>query len=202
MSHTPIFIALEGIDGAGTTTQCQRLVRWLEAQGRRALSTREPSDGPIGTLIRQILRGQHDHVDPASVALLFAADRLHHLESEIRPALAAGRDVVSDRYVLSSLAYQGVNSDAQWVEFINNRADLPGLTLFVDVPVDVCLERLVQRGDSRELFETRDMLSRVDAAYRRLAEQLAEQHNVVVIDGTPSPDDVAAQIVDVVQSQL
>ncbi|MFM2418433.1 MAG: hypothetical protein RL385_3156, partial [Pseudomonadota bacterium] len=107
----PVFIVLEGIDGAGTTTQTARLVSALTAQGRRTQATREPSDGPVGVLLRQMLRGRV--VSPSGkappseeLALLFAADRLDHVSAELRPLLADGVSVVSDRYDYSSVAYQ------------------------------------------------------------------------------------------------
>src|SRR4051812_35922446 len=101
-------IALEGVDGAGTTTQAQRLAVLL---GARAHVTREPSGGPLGQLLRQLLSGAHADLDPAAVALLFAADRLDHLSREVEPALARGQHVITDRYLLSSLAYQTVDGD-------------------------------------------------------------------------------------------
>src|SRR3989442_1021120 len=98
------FIVLEGIDGAGTTTQTVELSVALRKDGRKVVVTREPSGRWVGQLIREVLVGQK-MFPPAAVALLFAADRLDHLEREIKPALAGGEDVISDRYLLSSLAY-------------------------------------------------------------------------------------------------
>src|SRR5690349_6199392 len=97
-----LLIAVEGADGAGTTTQCRRLVDWLRASGREAHLTREPSTGPVGALIRQVLAGTHASFDPTALALLFAADRLDHIAREIAPARDRGAVVVTDRYVLSS----------------------------------------------------------------------------------------------------
>src|SRR5260221_6737154 len=119
-SSRAIFIALEGIDGSGTTTQSGHLVAHLASRGRRAHATREPSAGPIGRLLREILLGQHGlpggaPADGQAMALLFAADRRDHLRREIEPALAAGTDVVSDRYLMSSLAYQAEEAERSWV---------------------------------------------------------------------------------------
>src|SRR6185369_8913434 len=110
--HRAIFVVLEGIDGSGTTTQLGRLQAYLERRGRAVHPTREPSTGPVGRLLREILLGQHrlpggEPADGLAMALLFAADRRDHVRREIEPALGAGRDVVSDRYLLSSLAYPG-----------------------------------------------------------------------------------------------
>src|SRR5579864_7294663 len=107
-----LFIVLEGLDGAGTTTQLVRLAERLRRAGERVVATAEPTDGPIGALIRQALRRRLVHRDgraltDESLALLFAADRVDHVAGEIEPALARGQHVLCDRYVLSSLAYQG-----------------------------------------------------------------------------------------------
>src|SRR5260221_11866499 len=116
-----LFAALEGIAGSGRTTQLERLVSHLDAGlGRRAHATREPSTGPVGRLLRELLLGQHALPDGApadghAMALLFAADRRDHLRREIEPALAAGTDVVSDRYLMSSLAYQAEEAERSWV---------------------------------------------------------------------------------------
>jgi dTMP kinase len=118
-------VVLEGLDGAGTTTQGRLLADALRADGRTVHLTAEPSGGPIGVLVRQVLKRRivgRDGApfDPAALALLFAADRLDHAAVEIAPKLAAGVDVVSDRFTLSSLAYQGLDlGDMDWVEAVN-----------------------------------------------------------------------------------
>jgi len=116
-------IVLEGIDGSGTTTQTERLVEHLRRRGRTAVSTREPSAGPIGRLLREVLLGHHRisrdvSLDGQTMAMLFAADRFDHLQREVEPLLAAGNDVVSDRYLMSSLAYQAEEADREWVALL------------------------------------------------------------------------------------
>ena len=153
------FVVLEGIDGAGTTTQVAKLVERLRREGAPPVrATREPSDGPIGALVRQVLSGRI--VSPggrapgwATMALLFAADRMDHVESEIEPFLADGGIVVSDRYDASSLAYQSVSSGSggeravDWIRQLNTHALRPDLTIVVDLPPDVAAERRASRGE-------------------------------------------------------
>lgn len=187
-------IAVEGADGAGTTTQCQRLAEWLRAHGRAVHQTREPSTGPVGRLVRAVLTGTNDELrgfDPGALALLFAADRLDHLAREIEPALAAGAVVLSDRYLLSSLAYQSLTVPREFVAATNKRAPAADLTLLVDVPPEVAAERRARRGGPAELFEHDEVQRRVIAAYRDEAERLrAAGERVVVVDGRPDADTV------------
>src|SRR5688500_19723673 len=148
---TPIFVVLEGIDGAGTTTQTERLVQHLRSRGRRAQATREPSQGPVGRLLREILLGAHapasgQPMNGRTMALLFAADRLDHLQREIEPWLADGVDVASDRYLLSSLAYQAEEADRPWVAELARGIRPPDLTLLLDVPVEVAARRTAAAG--------------------------------------------------------
>jgi len=139
------FVVLEGLDGAGTTTQARLLGEALRVSGRRVHVTAEPSGGPAGALARQVLASRvtgadGDGFDPAALALLFAADRLDHVATEIAPKLAAGIDVVSDRFTLSSLAYQGLTTgDLDWVEQVNARAARPDVTVFLRVRAAVAL---------------------------------------------------------------
>ena len=109
---------IEGLDGAGTTTQSRRLVEHLNAHGKPAHGTREPSDGPVGRLIREMLTGGHaiegEKLSQGTFGLLFAADRLDHMQREVEPKLAAGVTVISDRWYHSSLAYQGTGADRDW----------------------------------------------------------------------------------------
>jgi dTMP kinase len=138
-----LLVALEGIDGSGTTTQAKVL---CESASRR-LFTFEPTDGAIGRLIRELLAGARKLPDPA-IALLFAADRLDHIDRVVAPALAEGRVVISDRYLFSSLAYQSVRLDADWVERINSRAPAPDLTVYLRVEASVAAQRRQNGAES------------------------------------------------------
>ncbi len=192
-------IVLEGLDGAGTTTQAKRLVAHLESRGQRAHLTREPSDGPIGRLIREMLTGRHALPDQAisqsTFGLLFAADRLDHLQREVEPQLAAGTTVVSDRWYHSSLAYQGTGADRDWIATLNARARRPDLTIFLKVRPEVAAKRRAAAGRSQELFEDIDMQREVDAGYRAtIAELIAAGETIETIDGELPEDQVFAAI--------
>lgn len=198
----PFFIVLEGLDGAGTTTQTARLEEWLRALGLTVVVTREPSDGPIGRLIREMLRNRHGDVDPSAIALLFAADRVDHLAREIHPNLSAGNIVISDRYLMSSLAYQGRDGNLPWVEILNQRADTPDLTILLDVDLEVCLSRLASRGSEAELYERRETLEAVCAAYRRLVDEEKISGALAVVDGSVEVEQVFEAIKRVVKKRF
>ena len=199
MARRGRFIALEGLDGAGTTTQAALLVERLRAAGREAHLTREPSDGPLGVLIRQILRGRlvaagAQPVDAAAVALLFAADRLEHLQSEIVPRLAAGVDVVSDRYLASSLAYQGAELDLAWVAGINARARAPDVTVFLEVTPRVAAARRTARGQDAERFEATALQRKIHRTYEKVLAAGEGVGRLVRIDGALDVDAVAEAV--------
>lgn len=198
-----IFVALEGIDGSGTTTQATRLrdrIRHLFPKTLVAL-TAEPSMGPVGMLIRNILRGRLTPFDRRALALLFAADRLDHVTHEIEPALERGGVVISDRYVLSSFAYQALDAPTEWVAEINRFALRPDITIFLDVAPEVALGRIANARAGRDLFETSEMLERIAAAYR---EALGREGigPVEVLDGTRPRDEVEEGIFRVVAPLL
>jgi dTMP kinase len=199
-------LVLEGLDGAGTTTQAHLLGGRLRAEGRTVHVTAEPSGGPVGALVRQVLTrriagGAGGGFDPAALALLFAADRLDHHAVEIAPKLAEGIDVVSDRYTLSSLAYQGLAlDDLGWVEVVNGRAPPARLTLFLRVRPAVALRRRQAASLDREIFEVSAFQRRVAASYDRgIAALRARGEEVVELDGEASVDAVADAIWGVVR---
>lgn len=193
-------IVLEGLDGAGTTTQARRLADALAARGRIAHVTREPSDGPIGRLIREMLTGGHAipgaSISQATFGLLFAADRLDHVQREVEPALAAGHVVISDRWYHSSLAYQGTGAERDWIRTLNGRARKPDLTVFLRVRAAVAAERRVAARRAQELFEDLPMQERVAAGYEAvLAELAAAGEATTILDGEQPLDAVAEAIV-------
>lgn len=195
------FLVLEGLDGAGTTTQSRLLAERMRRGGRRVHLTAEPSGGPVGALVRQVLgrriagppgRG----FDPEALALLFAADRLDHFRCDVEPHLAEGSDVVSDRYTLSSLAYQSLTTgDAGWVEAVNSRAPAPDLTIFLRVRPAVAWRRRFAESGSRELYEVPAFQRRVSRSYERCLGLLRRRGEpVAVVDGEGPVDEVAAAV--------
>jgi dTMP kinase len=197
------FLVLEGLDGAGTTTQSRRLRDALRATGRRVHVTAEPSAGPLGGLARLVLSrrlggapGSAAGFDPGALALLFAADRLDHVASEIAPRLLAGEDVVCDRFTLSSLAYQSVTcGDLEWVESVNARAAAPDLTLFLRVSPEVALARRAAETGAAELFEVPAFQREVARAYEVAIERLRRRgERVIVVDGEAPVEEVTAAL--------
>jgi dTMP kinase len=168
------FIVVEGIDGAGTTTQARELSLALELSGIATLVTCEPSRGPVGAFVRSALAvgPERPRLDWASLALLFAADRLDHVAREVEPALARGVCVISDRYDLSSLIYQSATAPGgadvlPWIRALNQRARRPDLTLVLDISADVAAQRRHARGGEAELFEELELQRRLAALYAR-----------------------------------
>ena len=194
---TPIksFIVFEGLDGAGTTTQLRRLASFYASHGRKAFITFEPTDNPIGALVRDILRNKAK-TTPEALALLYAADRDDHLYNPdyglIRKAVN-GEIVVSDRYLYSSIAYQSVQCDYSWVKYINQFPE-PEAVIFIDTPVDVCMDRMDKRGSERELFEKASYLEKVRENYLKLFSSLTPDVSLLTVDGRKSEDEVENEI--------
>jgi dTMP kinase len=199
-----LFVVLEGIDGVGTTTHTRRLVSSLAGRGLPVHATREPSDGPIGVQIRQILSGRL--VVPGlsgprppswtTMALLFAADRLDHIESTVTPNLMDGVTVVSDRYYHSSVAYQSITGGSspetiEWVKTINRHARVPDLTLVLDVPDSISEARRAARTGRAEIYDDADLQRRLAAFYRSLPQHFPGER-IEFIDAN-RPVDVVAQ---------
>ena len=199
------FVVLEGIDGAGTTTQVARLADRLRADGGLPVrSTREPSDGPIGALVRQVLTGRVVAVERlapgwATMALLFAADRMDHVECDIEPFVAHGGVMISDRYDASSLAYQSVSSGSggekavEWIRSLNRHAMRPDLTIVLDLAPDLAAVRRQARGEPAQLYEQNEVQRALAAFYRDLAKHMPNDR-IVVVDGTGSVDDVHRRV--------
>ena len=193
------FIALEGIDGSGKSTQIGRLVGRLTERGVACHATREPTGRPVGALIRQALTGQAP-LDPRVIAALYAADRIDHLvngEDGLIALVERGITVVTDRYYFSSYAYHSVDMDMDWVIGANSvSAGLlrPTLTVFLDVPAELAMERIRRGRDRVELFEQEERLRQTRALYFEAFERLKGSETVAVVDGCGAEDEVAERI--------
>lgn len=188
------FIVFEGLDGAGTTTQAALLVEKLQAAGETVLATREPTDLPVGRLIRAALRGEADAVARSTLPWMFAADRADHLARTVGPGLERGW-VVSDRYAPSSLAYQSLDVPLDLVWGLNQGFRAPDLTIFLKISAPVALARVVSRAGQREIFEEEETLRRVAHQYAVVFDRLrARGDRIVVIDGAQGIDAVEAAV--------
>lgn len=198
------FIALEGIDGSGKSSQLQPLVRRLEGLGMRCRADREPTGGPVGSLIRQIFTGRVS-ADNRVIAALYAADRIDHLVNEVDGLCAAvdnGITVVSDRYYFSSYAYHSVDVDMEWVIGANSlSAGLlrPTLTVFLDVPVETALDRIRKNRFVEEIFDQEDRLRKTRELYFEAFERLRDVERVAVVDGSGTEEEVGERIWAVVR---
>jgi dTMP kinase len=191
LSSRGVFIALEGGDGAGKSTQARLLCGWLEELGHTVVVTREPGGTAFGRTVRElVLHG--DHVAPRAEALLFAADRAHHVETLIRPALGRGEVVITDRYLDSSIAYQGAGRDlgVDEVRRLNVWATgglVPMLTILVDLPAEI---GRVRRGGIHDRLESEadDFHGAVREHFLTLAG--AEPDRYLVVDGELSAEQI------------
>ncbi|MEK7217829.1 MAG: dTMP kinase [Patescibacteria group bacterium] len=182
------FIVIDGPDASGSTLHSKLLAGRLRSQGRDVLVTAEPTEGPVGLWIRELLREKQ--VPSATLQLLFTADRAWHVEQVILPALQEGMTVITDRYVPSTVAYgTALGLQADWLKDMNRTFPIPDATVFTLPPLRTCLERLGRR-EKQDILERRDLQDAVHAAYRQLAEL---DPSVIVLD-TSVEKDAAAEM--------
>jgi dTMP kinase len=196
------FITFEGIDGSGKSTQLRMLAGTLRAQGVDFISTFEPGDTPLGRRLREVFLETEETVAPIAELLLFAADRAQHVEFLIRPALAEGRIVISDRYADATFAYQGAGRGFDQ-ETVNQVIELatgglkPDITIFFDITVELALERMIAhekgaRVKNRMDAETADFYTRVRDAYHGIAAR--EPQRFKIIDANGSVDETHEKV--------
>ena len=198
---TGIFITLEGGDGSGKSTQMGALTEWLQARGRTVVQAREPGGTDLGLELREIILHRRGYIAPRSEALLYAADRAHNIATVVRPALERGDVVIQDRYLDSSVAYQGAGrvldpTEVREVSLWATEGLLPHLTVLLDLDPAVGRERLDAsrtRYDRLEAEES-DFHERVRTAYLALA--AAEPERFLVLDATLPVDELQASIRD------
>ena len=183
------FIAFEGLDGSGESTQASLLSSRLRETGRKVLQTKEPTNNLVGGLIRAALTHQWKPSNQV-IQLLYAADRGHHLEWEIIPTLAKGYDVIADRYYYSSIAFGSLDADPLWLEELNRYYPEPDIVFYIKVRASVAMERMEKSRPHKELFEEEAKLAKVAKTYN----QLAIRPIFRVIDGEQSPDKVHEDI--------
>ena len=198
-----LFITFEGGDGTGKSTQVRLLTEWLAEQGRAVVSTREPGGTEVGTALRDIVLHHRGEVDPRAEALLYAADRAQHIGTLVRPALERGDVVVQDRYIDSSVAYQGAGRvlDAAEIKRISLWATgdlVPDLTVLLDLPGDVARARLAKEQKTFDRLENEhdDFHERVRAGFLQLAGD--EPDRFLVVDATQE----IAQIAHVIRDRV
>jgi len=196
------FIVFEGLDGAGTTTQMQLLAEACDRADTPCRATFEPTDKPIGRLVRSVLQKQI-LTTPLALAMLYAADREDHLNNPVYGIihdLEAGKLVISDRYLYSSLSYQGVECDFEKIASLNEFPS-PQYVFFIDTPVDECLRRINSRGNEVELFEKKEFLHKVKENYERIFSSLDPQVTLVRLDGLLKIEEIASQIQQILFSK-
>ena len=183
-----LFLTFEGGDGSGKTTQINRLVTWLESRGRTVVLTREPGGTDLGVELRNIVMHRKGFIAPREEALLYAADRSHHIHTLVRPALERGDIVVQDRYLDSSVAYQGAGrvldpDEVRELSLWGTERLMPDLTVLLDVPATVAKARQAaeDRDYDRLEAEAEDFHTRVRESYLALAE--AEPERFLVVNG-------------------
>ncbi len=183
-----LFIVLEGIDGSGITTHSKLLVEKLKEKGCKVVYTKEPTNGPIGRIIRELLKTKRP--DPKLLSLLFAADRYWHCFEDsslpgrkgIKGALERGYIVVSDRYLYSSLAYQGKDVGIDWIMNLNKWALTPNVVIYLKIDVDVALRRIRERK-VKEYYETKNELYKILETFDKVFKGFVnEKINLIIIN--------------------
>ena len=191
------FWVLEGLDGAGTTTQLKKLEDYLQNKGIGVFRTAEPTIYETGRFIRKVLSGEIK-VPQSTIAYLFAADRDNHINNPdygIKTHLEAGEIVISDRYFFSSFAYQSIGFDGETVKMLNSRFPYPEYVLYVDTPVEDCISRIEGRGNEKEIYEKFDYQVKVRDNYESIFSTLPSGCSLIRVDGRLTREEIFSTLV-------
>jgi len=193
-----MFIAFEGLDGSGSSTQSRLLAERLEKSGHPVFLTKEPThDTPIGKMIREILQHKWE-ASPLALQLLFSADRAEHLWKQIEPALKNNQTVITDRYLFSTLAYGAMDVRMSWLKELNKFFRIPDVTFLFKLDPKECIKRIAGRGSDFELFERHEKLAKVWENYEKVAQDFQNFH---IIDATKSIEEISEEIWGIVQQK-
>lgn len=193
------FIAFEGIDGSGKSTQIALLSDRLKEMGIVCYTTREPTDSPIGSMIHQIMMGRIK-TDNKTIAALFVADRIDHLLNDVDgivPKINEGTTVLTDRYYFSSYAYHSVDMSMDWVIKANEQSSQilrPTVNIFIDLDPDLAVERISKNRFHQELFEEKSRLIKVRENYQKAFEKLKDEENIIVVNGNQDTKKISDEI--------
>lgn len=208
MDKKGLFIAFEGIDGSGKSTQVKRLAEFLAQKGLKVYATCEPTDSPIGKIIRDIFNHRMEG-DQRVIAALFAADRLHHLLNSsdgIMKKLEEGYTVITDRYYFSSYAYHSVhNINMDWVISANAlSAEIlkPDLNIYIDINPEISMQRISNGRAHIEMYETLDNLTKVHEKYKEAFEKIGKEENVFVVDGNRTSEAIFTEISEKINTMI
>lgn len=202
-----LFLAFEGIDGSGKSTQSKLLEEKLMEKGLTIYHTTEPTDNPIGLMIRKIFKHEME-ADHRTIAGLYVADRLDHLTNSkngLLKKLEEGVTVITDRYYFSSYAYQGTHMPIDWVIAANSQSAAllrPDLNIFIDVSPEICMTRLTKNRTQIELYESLENLKNVRAKYIDAFEKLQHEEKIFIVDGNRTIKEIFADIWEKVSSML
>jgi dTMP kinase len=197
----PLFIAFEGIDGSGKSTQVKLLAQALTQQGHKVYTTHEPTSGPIGKMIRDIFSHRMEG-SQHTIAALFAADRLEHLVNKtdgILKKLGEGYTVITDRYYFSSYAYHSVHVDMDWVIEMNSEATKllrPDLNIYIDISPEVSMQRIQRNRNSVEMYETLENQKQVYAMYEKAFKREENHEKIFRVNGDQASEKIALEILE------
>ena len=193
------FIVIEGLDGAGSSTQVMRVANFLKERNKKIHITKEPTNSLIGGLIRGQLTGDWKS-SPECLQLLFAADRAHHLDKELIPLLKRGINVISDRYFFSTIAFGSTEiKDKEWLININDRFIIPDLTILVKVSPKICIKRIKGSRFQIELFEKEKKLQKTWENYKKLVEEF---DNIKIVNGERKVEEISYEIINLIEKVI
>jgi len=191
-----LFIVFEGLDGSGQTTQMALLEKYLRLKRKKVHITAEPSNSLIGGLIRALLT-KHWKLNNAGMQLLYCADRAHHLESEVLPAIKEGNVVISSRYFFSTIAFGSLDNKIEWLEHLNQNFPQPDITFFVKVSPKECMKRLNKSRFRKEFFEQEKKMEKVLKTYIRISKD-KKYKKFYTINGEQTVEKVSQDIIRII----